>query len=144
MTTAIFTADEIHEQAQGNVAILPLVTLAYLHERGLSTDDWVTFVGEAFAPTWESLRGGDAVAIARAAALNIASAGARPISLVGGADRGEAILTGWPNEEALALFGLTSHDADRFLGVFGPIAAHLGFHFVARRDTDRITLSFAR
>jgi hypothetical protein len=144
MTTAIFTADEINAQAQGNVAVFPLVTLAYLRERGLDPDDWVTFVGAAFAPTWDELRDADALTVARMAALNLASAGARIVDLTGGADRAEAVLIGWPDEEALAFFGLTPAEADRFLGVFGPVAAHLDLRFAARRDGDRLALTFAR
>lgn len=90
MADTAFTAEEINQQAQGNAAIFPLVTIAYLRERGLSVDDWAMFVGQRFAPSWSSLQGGDAVTVARFAARNIVAEGARLVSLMGGADRGEA------------------------------------------------------
>ena len=95
-------------------------------------------------PDWEALRDADALAVARVAALNLASSGACVVGLAGGPHRGEAILTGWPNAEALALCDLTAAEADRFLGVFRPIAAYLGLRFAARRDGERIALTFAR
>ena len=82
--------------------------------------------------------------MARAAALNVVSAGARLVSLTGGADTGEAVLADWPDREVLALLGCTVADADVFLAVFAPIAEHLGLQFSPRREGEHVHLIFTR
>lgn len=144
MADTTFTAEELHEQAQGNAAIFPLVTIAYLRERGLSVDEWAVFVGQRFAPSWSSLQGGDAVTVARFAARNIVAEGARLVSLTGGADRGEAVIADWPDPEALSMFGLTQDDANPVLHSFRPIAEYLGLQFALRREGEHVHLIFTR
>jgi hypothetical protein len=139
-----FTTEQLHQQAQGNAAIIPLVTIAYFREHGLSVDDWTTFVGQRFAASWSPLQGAEPQAVARAAALNVVSSGARLISITGGADTGEAVLADWPDQEFLALLGCTVADADAFLDVFAPIAEYLHLRFAARREGEQLHLTFTR
>ena len=139
-----FTTEELHQQAQGNAAIIPLVTIAYFRERGLSVDDWTTFVGQRFAPSWSALQGAEPQAVARAAALNVVSSGARLVRLTGGADTGEAVLADWPDHEVLTMLGCTVADADAFLEVFAPIAESLHLQFAAHRQGEQLHLTFTR
>ena len=70
-----FTPEELLSQAQGNATAFVLTTFAFLKERGLSVDDYVTYFGNRFASDWEELRGQPVAEVARTAALNVVSVG---------------------------------------------------------------------
>ena len=106
--------------------------------------DWTTFVGERFAPSWSELQGAVSHVVARAAARNVVSAGARLVRPTGDADRGEAVLAEWPDPQFLTLLGLPLADADAFLAVFAPTAAYLHLRFAARREGEQLHLTFTR
>ena len=52
-------------------------------------------------------------------------------------------MAGWPNEQALAYFGLTQEDADALNELYGPIAERLGLRFAWRRDGDAVVMNFS-
>ena len=143
MQDAGLTTEESLEQAQGHVTALILVTVVYCKENTMSCDDWVTFVGTAFAPTREAVRGQGALAAARAAARNMVSSGATGVSISGDESRAE-VRSQWPEEEILSVFSVTRDDSDRFLQVFAPIAAHLGLRYEQTREGEEICMVFAR
>lgn len=143
MADTTFTPDQITKQAQLNAGVIPLVALAFLKERGISLDQFATFVGERFAPGWSTLQGG-AAAVARMAALNIVSGGADLVGPEGDENRAEATLAGWDGQQTLDMLGLTQAEADTFVDAFGPIAASLGLRYAARRAGDQLHLSFTR
>jgi hypothetical protein len=82
-TNAEFTPEEVLSQAQGNATAFILTTYAYLKERDLDLDEYVSFHGRRFALVWEELRGELVVEVARLVALNAVSVSATLRSLSG-------------------------------------------------------------
>ena len=141
-TNTTFSAEQISQQAQGNVRYLCLVAVAYLKEHGLSIDEFWAFVGSRFAPGWQ--QGATAKEVAFLAALNMVSGGCTLRSLSGDESQAEAVLGGWPSGESLAFFGLSQEEADTLWGVFGPIAESLGYGYQWHRQGDEVTVTFSR
>jgi hypothetical protein len=140
-----FSEALIAERGQDNWEHVLFGTIAYLRARGLSIEDWATYLGEQFAPGWG--HGYTARDITVRAALNVASAGASIRSITGNADCAECVVADWPptgkleSERFHHYFGLTSADADAFWEIFRPIATHLGFNYEWTRESDQ-KLSF--
>ena len=142
-THETFTAEEICEQAIGNSAASLLLLLVAARERGESLEDAARFVGRIFAPSWDSERGKGARTIARWAALNAVTCGAKVRRFDGDERRAEATVSGWPSEQDLAYFGLTQEDADALNELYGPIAERLGLGYAWRRDGDAVVMTFS-
>jgi hypothetical protein len=109
----------------------------------VAVDDWVTFVGSTFAPTWEAVQEQGALVAAREAARNMISSGATGVSISGDDSHAE-VRSQWPDQETLSFFNVTRDDSDTFLHVFTPIAAHLGLRYEQTREGDEIRMVFAR
>jgi hypothetical protein len=135
-----FTSDEVLEQAKANAQALFLVTLGYLKEKGLSVDEFSSFVGDKFTLGWDSLQGKGALAAMRMFALNMVSVGGTLESLTGNEARAQAVIAGWPSPDLLKAFGASRDDADRTYSVFQPIAEVLELGYEWRRQGDRVTL----
>ncbi len=136
-----FTEEEVHQQALSNGAGWPLVFLAYARDRGQSAGAAARDFGRLAAPSWDEVRGAGALVTARLAALNAVTTGAKLLRLTGDEARAEAVLSGWPDPEALEFFRLTQAEADAFHGHMGPIAEYLGLRFAYRRDGDEVVLT---
>jgi hypothetical protein len=137
-----FTPEQISQQAQENVSGILLVLVAYLKEHALSVDEFCAFAGHRFAPGWQ--QGMTAKEVARAAALNMVSAGVNLRSLSGDESQAEAVLGGWPSEDALAFYGVSQEDADSIWGPMDTIAEHLGFDYEWHRQGEKVTMTFSR
>jgi hypothetical protein len=137
-----FTAEEICEQAKGNVGALSLLLLAYARDRGQPLDEAARFCGRVFAPGWDEVPARDARTAARWAALNMISGGGELRRLEGDAREAEAVVGRWPIDEDLAFFGLSQQEADVFYALFSPIAERLGLAYTWRRDGDDVTMTF--
>ena len=137
-----FTPEQILQQAQENLTGVLLVVVAYLKEHALSVDEFCAFAGHRFAPGWQ--QGLTAKEVARAAALNMVSAGVNLRSLSGDESQAEAVLGGWPSEDNLAIYGVSQEDADSIWGPMVTIAEHLGFDYEWHRQGDEVTMTFSR
>ncbi len=139
---AEFTPEQITEHAQGNLTAFILTTFAYLKDRGLSTEEFVRYVGQRFAPSWDEVKDHPLPEITRIAALNIVSSGARLRSISGDDTHAEAVVSGWPSEESRSAFGLTMEDLDPFWNIYQPVADYLRLKYSWERQDDAITLRF--
>ena len=139
-----FTAEELLSQAQGNATGLALASVAYVKAHDLAVEEYVAFVGGLFAPGWEEQRGASVREVARTAALNFVSVGARLDSFSGDDERAQALVTGWPEEEQLSELGLTRADSEPFWDIYEPIMEHLGIRYGWRREGDAVRMSFER
>ncbi len=137
-----FTQQRIEEQTRSNLNALILGSLAYARAQGRDGRHWANFMGQAFAPTWNSAATPQQAATSLA--LNCASAGVRIVSVTGDETRGETVTSDWPDPEALAFFGLSQAEADAFWDIFTPIAESLGMRFAWRREGDQLHFSFAK
>jgi hypothetical protein len=140
-----FTPVQIAERGQDNFQHVLFGTIAYLKARGLSVEDWATYLGTLFAPGWG--HGHDARAFMEKAALNVVSAGASLRSLTGNEGWAESVVGDWPPQGKLGserfhhFFGLEQADVDPFWEIFGPIGEYLGFDYEWHRESDQ-KLSF--
>jgi hypothetical protein len=141
-TNAEFTPEEVLSQAQGNATAFILTTYAYLKERGLDLDKYVSFHGRRFALAWEELRGEPVVEVARLVALNAVSVGATLRSLSGDERGADVLVAGWPDEEFLDMLQLSREDGERQYNAFLPIMEHLGIHYEWRREDDAVRMTF--
>ena len=137
-----FTQQRIEEQTRSNLNALILGSLAYARAQGRDGRHWANFMGQAFAPTWNSAATPQQAATSLA--LNCASAGMRIVSATGGEARGEAVTGDWPNAGDLAFFGLSQADADEFWDIFAPIAQSLGLIYAWKREGDQLHFSFTQ
>lgn len=140
-----FSTERLLEQASGNQSALFLIALRWAKERDGSVDSWATFMGEQFAPSWESIRNEGAREVARSAGLNFAcGAESKFAALEGDASRAEAVIEG-PDAQWLEDTGVSEQDYDRANQlIFGRIAEHLGLTFAARRTGAGFHLMFSR
>lgn len=141
-TPAYVSPDQVSLLAQTNARGLTLGAIAYLQRQGLAVRPYFEFIGQQFTALWPDHLPADEAA--EAIALNMVSAGAQLISLVGDATQAEIVLEGWPGFLGSDLFELADEDADQALAIFRPIAAHMGFEFTWRRDGQQIVAVIAR
>jgi hypothetical protein len=78
-----FTTEELFSLAKSNATAFILTTIAYLKERDLDVDDFVSYFGRQFAPGWEELRTQPVAAVANSVARNAVSVGCTLGSLSG-------------------------------------------------------------
>lgn len=135
--------EELLDHAEENLAGVILATVAFCKERGIPLSDWVSFVGNKFAPTWDEVKGKGAREVARLVALNSIASGGVVHSVTGDAARAEISAT-WPDAEDLEHFGLTRSDLDPVMQVYTPILAHVGLKFEASRSGDIATVVISR
>jgi hypothetical protein len=135
--------EELLDHAEENLVAVILGTAAFCKERRIPFGDWVAFLGNRVAATWEEVQGQGPRQVARLVALNVVAAGGDVHELSGENGRAE-LRCSWPDAEDLAHFGLTREDLDPFLNVYSPIAARLGLRYEARRAGEQITVVFSR
>lgn len=144
-----FTPEQISERGKDNFQQLMFATIAFLRHRGVSIDEWATFVGEQLAPGWGL--GYGAREFMERAALNVVSAGASLRSLSGNDEWAESVVGDWPPQGTLAserfsyYFGLKQVDVDPFWEIFRPIADFLGFDYEWHRESEqKLSFTFSR
>ncbi len=140
-----FTTEELLSGARGNATAFVLATIAYLRERGMDVQDFVTFFGRQFAPGWDELRAKPVAAVALTVARNAVSVGCTLGSLSGEETRAEVFVTGWPDAEALSsVLGLEPDAGDAMWDSFYPIMESLGIRYAWRREDGSVRLTFER
>jgi len=145
MSDTEFSSERLLQQASGNQSAVFHVALSWAKKRDGSVDGFAEFMGEEFAPSWESLRGAGARDVARVAGLNFASsADSRFKRLDGDEERAEAVIEG-PDEEWLEETGITTADSDRANElIFRRVADYLGLSLETHRDDEGLHLVFSR
>ena len=141
-----FTDDQVLSQAKGNLTGVWHVTLRWAKEQAGGVDGWASFVGQAFAPSWDEL--GDnasAVTVARYAALNFATtADLKPVDLSGDKSRAELTLNG-PDQETLDDLATTTEDLDRSNElIYSAIAQRRGLKLTTARTGETLKMTFER
>ena len=141
-----FDTEELLDQARGNQTAIWHLAARWAREKDGSVDAWASFVGGAFAPSWDPM-GDDASArrVALQSALNMATtADMRPVEVTGDDSRAELVLEG-PDEDSLHSFGTTRDDLDRAnVLVFRAIAKRRGMTLESRRDGAGLHIVFAK
>jgi len=140
-----FTTEELLSGARGNATAFVLTTIAYLRERGLDVEDFVTFFGRQFAPGWDGLRAQPVAAVAQTVARNARSVGCTLGSISGDETRAEIVITGWPNAEELSpVLGLEPNAGDALWDSFYPIMDRVGIRYTWQREDGTVRLTYER
>ena len=141
---ADYSTEELLEQARSNAQATIIATAAFLHERGISLDDWAAAVGHRFARGWDEPRPWDASEFLDAMLTNLRSLGAEVVSVELGADRAAAVATGFPDPDLCALFGVEVALAARFNAAAAAIAGERGLNWAWHLDGERTRYVVAR
>lgn len=133
MTADSFNSEQLARQAGLNATATILSIFAFLKEREIAGSDWVKFIGQTFAVSWEPIRGQGAKQAMELVALDMCSIGARLISLSADEQdqQAEAVFGGWPDVALLRPFNLTLLESLSFLEIFSFLAAHINLNFKA-------------
>lgn len=123
---ADYTTDELLEQAQANAQAAIIATVAFLRDRGIDLTEWTTSVGQTFARTWDDPRAWDAGEFMDAMLTNYRALGAMVLSVDLDPARAEATMSGFPDPDLCAIFGVDVASVARFNDATGAIAAERG------------------
>jgi hypothetical protein len=137
---ADYTADELLEQAQSNAQATILATALFLHQKGISLDEWAAAMGKTFALAWNDSQSWEAGEFLDAMLTNLRSLGATVISAQLGIDRAEAIVSGFPDLDLCEFFSIDPALAVRYNDAAREIAAKVGLAWEWRRQRDRLFL----
>jgi hypothetical protein len=136
---AEYSDAELLEQARGNAQALILATVAFLNERGIPPQEWVTAIGATFARGWGAPRAWDAGEFLDAMLTNLRALGAEVTSIELGVDRATAEVTGFPDPALCALFGVDAADAALFHETAAVIATPRGLRWTWETGADGAT-----
>src|SRR5215213_4136586 len=136
---AEYSDAELLEQARSNAQALILATVAFLEERGTPPVEWAAAIGETFARGWGDPRPWDAGEFLDAMLTNLRALGAEVKQANLGVDRAEATISGFPDPELCALFGVDPPHAAVFHAAAAAIAAPRGLRWSWELEPDGIT-----
>jgi len=139
-----FTPEDVLSQAQTIATSWVLTTIAYLKERGLAVEEYVSYHGRRFAPGWEELRSQPVAEVAQLVALNAVSVGCTLRSLSGDDTRAEVHIVGWPDQELTSFLQLTRSDSDHIWNTYEPIMEYLDLHYAWQRQDDVVRITLER
>lgn len=142
---AEYTAEELLELAQSNAQATIMATALFLHQRGISLDDWARSLGETFALAWDADRGWEAGEFMDAMLTNLRSMGATVVSAELGIDRAEATVTGFPDPALSELFSIDTALTARFNDAAKVLAERAGieWEWKVERTRSRFTARVA-
>jgi len=135
---------ELLEQAQANAQALVIATAAFLQERGVPLAAWSAALGERFGRAWEEPRPWDAGEFLDAMLTNFRALGAEVVAAELGVDRAEATITGFPDPDLCALFGVDPALPAVFNDGPAAIAAPRGLTWSWRRDGEETHYTVGR
>ncbi len=140
-----YSSDELLEAAKGNQSAIWHVTLLWAKQQTGGLDGWASFVGQAFAPTWDEIGDGSALDVARLEGRNFATTADMTVVDVSGDDsRAVLTLTG-PDPEWCEQWGTTVEDIDRSNEVLlSAIAERRGLVLSTERNGDALQLTWSR
>jgi hypothetical protein len=144
MTGPEFTSEQLYERAQGNVTAFVLCTIAFFKEQHRPVEEWVTYIGNRFASSWEQVKGQGANVALEQIVLNFVSSGGNLRSFSGDESRAEAVVTDWPPSDFLEMIGLAPEDIDPFYAIFNPIASYLNLHYTWHREGSLVSFTVTR
>ncbi|MCC6791241.1 MAG: hypothetical protein IT336_06135 [Thermomicrobiales bacterium] len=141
---ADYTAEELLEQAQQDAQATIMATALFLHQKGVSLDEWTGFLGKTFALVWNDTVSWEAGEFLDAILTNQRALGATVISAELGIDEAKAIVTGFPSTEMSELFSIDPALTVRFNDVAKTIAARIGMTFEWKRAGKRVHYTVRR
>lgn len=135
---AEYTAEELLEQAQLDAQATIMATALFLHQKGISLDEWAAFLGKTFALAWNDSVKWEAGEFMDAMLTNQRALGATIISAQLGIDHAEAVTTGFPDPELSEFFSIDPALAVRYNDAAKVLAAKVGLTWEWKRERNRI------
>jgi hypothetical protein len=129
-----WTTEELWQQEQSNFSAHLAMMFGYLVQRGIDTGEFVRFVGERSAPSWEGTEG--VAELMEGVLINVRSNGHDVLSVEVDDDRARATVTGLVRYDVMEFFGVPREQADTFWDKFYPLAEALGLRFTWQRTGD--------
>lgn len=137
-----FSEEQLLKHAQGNLQAIALSLITFLKEKGHTIHNFTEYVSVKVAPGWSQLE--TALEIAHAQAINFASFGVEVLSLSGDEDNAKIEMKMWPEEAALAFYGVTEEQALSFWEGLKFIANHIGFDYHSKIKDDKFIVKYSR
>src|SRR5262245_18283797 len=116
------TTEDLLEQARSNAQATIIATIAFLDERGVPVAEWTAALGRAFGRAWDEPEPWEAGEFLDAMLTNLRSLGARVVYADLTPDRAEATITGFPDPDLCALFGVAPSRVAAFNDVASSLA----------------------
>jgi hypothetical protein len=135
---ADYSADHLLEQAQVNAQAAIMATALFLHQKGVSLDEWTGYLGKTFALAWSDAKPWEAGEFLDAVLVNLRALGATVHSAELGIDRAEATIIGFPDFELCEFFSIDPALAARFNDATKVMAAKVGLIWDWKR-TGKVT-----
>jgi hypothetical protein len=141
---ADYTAEELLEQAQQDAQATIMATALFLHQKGISLDEWSAFLGKTFALAWGDTVPWEAGEFLDAMLTNQRALGATVVSAELGVDEAKAIVEGFPSTELSELFSIDPALTVRYNDAAKVIAAKIGLTWEWRRAGKRVHYTVRR
>lgn len=141
---ADYTAEELLEQAQSNAQATIMATALFIHQKGISLEEWATALGSTFALAWDDTRSWEAGEFLDAILTNLRSLGATVLSAQLGVDHAEATTIGFPSMDLCVLFSIDPALVARFNEATRVLATKVGLTWEWRRSRDRMYYTVRR
>jgi hypothetical protein len=141
---AEYTVEELLEQARQDAQATIMATALFLHQKGVSLDEWTAFLGKTFALVWNDSVSWEAGEFLDAILTNQRALGATVVSAELGIDEAKAIVTGFPSTEMSELFSVDPGLSVRYNDVAKVIAAKIGLAFEWKRAGKRVHYTVRR
>lgn len=141
---ADYTAEELLEQAQQDAQATIMATALFLHQKGVSLDEWSAFLGKTFALAWGDTVSWEAGEFMDAMLTNQRALGATVVSAELGIDEAKAIVTGFPSTELSEFFSIDPALTARYNDAAKVIAAKIGMIWEWKRVGKRMHYTVRR
>lgn len=129
-----WTTEDLLRQERSNFGAHLAMMFHFLDSRKIPVEQFVRFVGERSALSWEEVDG--AADFMEGVLLNVRSNGHDVVSAHVEGRRAQAVVTGIVDYGAAEFFGIPRERADVFWNKFHPLAEALGLRFAWRVDDD--------
>ena len=131
---ADYSAEHLLEQAQVNAQATIMATALFLHQKGVSLDEWTGYLGKTFALAWSDANPWEAGEFLDSVLVNLRALGATVHSAELGIDRAEATIIGFPDFELCEFFSIDPALAARFNDATKAMAGKVGLIWDWKRN----------
>lgn len=139
-----YSVDHLLEQAQINAQATIMATALFLHQKGVSLDEWTAYLGKTFALAWSDAAPWEAGEFLDAVLVNMRALGARVTAAELGVDRAEATIIGFPDYELCEFFSIDPALVARFNDATSVMAEKAGLNWEWKRMGKQVRYTVTR
>jgi hypothetical protein len=141
---ADYTTADLLDQAQSNFQATIMATALFLHQKGISLEEWGAFLGKNFALAWEDGKPWEAGEFMDSMLTNLRALGAEVVSAELGIDQAVATTVGFPDMRLCEFFSIDPALVVRFNEAAKTVAAKFGLNWEWKRMRDRVQYTVTR